>query len=538
MSRHRGKRSASVLGERLDALNEARGLAEGVLPPEVLEGAYRVLDRASSRRSLSAAHTVVGFFGATGSGKSSLFNAVLGAPVATAAARRPTTSEPLAAVWGTEGSDALLDWLGVGRRHAAAPVEGFADDATGLILLDLPDFDSTALEHRDVVERMVGMVDVMVWVLDPQKYADDALHTGYLRRFGGHGAVTLAVLNQTDRLAAAELPPVVESLSSLLASEGLARVPLIAASAATGAGVGEVRAAIARVAASRRAATERLEADVASTAAELAEASGTGRPAGVRGDASKRLAAELAEAANVPLVVDAVRASYRREAGRRTGWPVTRWLGRFGCDPLQRLGLRPVEDAPHVHRTSLPAETAAGRARTDAAVRAFADAASEGAPGPWRAAIRAAARDGREGLPDALDQAVASTDLGARRRSWWWGLANVLQWLALVTALGGAAWLGVLALLGYLQLPVPAAPRVEDWPVPTLMIAGGGLLGIVLGLALAPVAALGARRRAARARRRLAEAVRAVAEREVAAPVVEQVARCEAFSAALARARG
>src|SRR6478752_5818335 len=113
MSRHGATREASRLGDRLEALNAARELAGGVLPDEVLD----VLERASSRRSLSSDHTVVGFFGATGSGKSSLFNAVNGAEIATAAARRPTTSEPLASVWGADGSGPLLDWLGVSKRH-------------------------------------------------------------------------------------------------------------------------------------------------------------------------------------------------------------------------------------------------------------------------------------------------------------------------------------------------------------------------------------------------------------------------------------
>ena len=544
MSRHRAERTGSSLDARLEALEEARGLAQGVLPEPRLAEAYQVLDRAASRRSLSAEHTVVGFFGATGSGKSSLFNAVLGHEVARATARRPTTSEPLAAVWQPEGSDALLDWLGVARRHAAEPVDGLADPSTGLILLDLPDFDSTAREHRETVERLVGMVDVMVWVLDPQKYADDALHSGFLRRLGGHGSVTLTVLNQADRLAPAERGPVLESLGALLAGEGLGAGHgargVITASARTGEGVGEVRAAIRRVVASRRAASERLEADARAAAAALAEASGDGDPVGVTPSARRVLADELATAARVPLVAEAVRRSYRREARRRTGWPLTRWALRLGRDPLQRLGLRrdaPAGQGPYVARTSLPPASAAERARADAAVRQFTDAASEGAPGPWRAAIRAAGRAGRDRLPDELDQAVARTDLGAARRSWWWVPANILQWLALLTALGGVGWLGVLAVLGYLQLPVPEVPRVEGWPLPTLALLGGILAGIVLALALAPVVAFGARRRAARARRHLSGAVAAVAEREVVEPVRAEIARHAAFSAALERAR-
>ena len=533
MSRHSGTREASRLHARLEALNDARELAGGVLPDESLDDVLRVLERASSRRSLSSDHTVVGFFGATGSGKSSLFNAVSGADIATAAARRPTTSEPLAGVWGTEGSEPLLDWLGVNQRHHSMAVPGFADDATGLILLDLPDFDSTKAANREIVQRMVGLVDVLVWVLDPQKYADAAVHNDFLAPLASHGAVTLVVLNQIDLLPPPDIDPVLESLKAILARDGLGKVQVLGASALTGTGVDKVRAAIRHVAVQRQALSQRLAADVSMASGQLAAASGTGEAAGVRAGTRTRLADELAAAANVPLVVDAVSRSYRHESTRRTGWPLTRWLVRFRPDPLRRLNLRREGGSAEVNRTSLPPAGAPERARTDAAVREFADAASTGAPGPWRAAIRGAAREGRDQLPDALDQAIAGTDLLAGRKSWWWGLFNVVQWLALLAALAGLAWLGALAGLGYLQLPVPAVPKVEGWPVPTLMIAGGVVLGIVLAIAGKFIAGAAAGLRAAAARKKLNAAVAAVADRLVVEPVEIEVSRLKSFNAAL-----
>jgi hypothetical protein len=38
----------------------------------------------------------------------------------------------------------------------------------------------------------------MVWVLDPQKYADALVHEQYLRRFSRHDEVTVVVLNQVE----------------------------------------------------------------------------------------------------------------------------------------------------------------------------------------------------------------------------------------------------------------------------------------------------------------------------------------------------
>lgn len=537
MNRHGAAREASQLHRRLEALNDARELAAGALPQEVLDEVLQVLDRASSRRSLSADHTVVGFFGATGSGKSSLFNAVSGAEIATAAARRPTTSEPLAGIWGAEGSQELLDWLEVRNRHRAAPVPGFADEATGLILLDLPDFDSTRAANREIVQRMVGLVDVLVWVLDPQKYADAAVHNDFLAPLASHGAVTLVVLNQLDRLPRHEVRPVLESLRGILARDGLGQVQVLGASAVVGTGVDKVRAAIRQAAMQRQAISQRLAADVTTAAARLAEASGAGEAAGARAASKSRLAEELAAAANVPLVVDAVVRSYRQEATRRTGWPATRWLVRFRPDPLRRLNLRRDGARPELSRTSLPPADAPERARTDAAVREFADAASDGAPGPWRAVIRGAAREGRDRIPDALDQAIAATELKAGRTSWWWTVFNVIQWPALLTALGGFAWLGVLAALGYLQLPVPEVSRVQGWPIPTVMIAGGVLLGIVLAVAAKFIAGAAAGSRGAAARKRLKSAVAAVAEELVVEPVELEVRRLASFNRALAAAR-
>ncbi|GAB3264993.1 GTPase [Arthrobacter pigmenti] len=558
MSRHRRKQAGSDLNQRLSALNEARELAEGRLPDTALTEVYDVLDRATSRRSLSANHTVVGFFGATGSGKSSLFNAITGTDIATVAARRPTTAEPLAAVWGSEGSDPLLDWLEVSNRHRmdddgggglAGPAPAGsgggrgrpdADSGGHLILLDLPDFDSTAVEHREIVEKMAGQVDVLVWVMDPQKYADAAVHYGFLRPLAAHGAVTLVVLNQIDRLHGHEVDQVVESLRGLLVQDGLTGAEVHQVSATTGTGVDGLREKIRKVAERREAAAQRLTADVARAAHTLEQASNGDAPpsstAGVAKRERQQLVSGLAQAARVEAVVDAVAGSYRRRARARTGWPVTRWLGRFRPDPLRRLNLGRDDVNPELNRTSLPEPGAAQRAQADSAVRAYADVASSGAAEPWRASIRRAAVASQHELPDALDQAVAGADLRATRGSWWWPLIGLLQWLALAAAIVGAGWLGFIAVMGYLQLPVTDAPRVEGFPLPTLLLLGGIVLGIFLAITAGLLARIAARRRARNARRRLLGAVGEKAEVHVIEPVRAELERLKKFDAALARA--
>ncbi|MEX5308435.1 GTPase [Kocuria sp. CPCC 205297] len=537
------------LSDRISGLAQAVEIAEGRLDAEVIRGARETLERAAQRRALSADHTVVGFFGATGSGKSSLFNAVVGQDLARSAARRPTTSAPLAAIWGDEGSQPLLDWLDVADRRVVGPAlststgRKASTTSGGLVLLDLPDFDSVTREHRQIVQRMVGLVDVVVWVVDPQKYADAVLHQDFVQPLARHGAVTMVVLNQADRLDERDVPSVLASLTELVAQDGLpATGPSapVAVSALTGQGVPQLRDRIHAVAAQRAAAGQRLEADVIHSAGELARAAGEGDPRGITKDASERLTAGLARAAGIDLVADAAARSYRLRAGRHTGWIATRWLTRLRKDPLKRLHIESHDkhSDPGVHRTSLPPMNASQKAAADSAVRGFADDVSQGAGEPWRRSIRGAARSNEQRLPDALDQAVARTKFSARGASWWWIVFDVLQWLAMLVTVLGLLWLLGLFLAEYFQIPLPPPPTVEGFPlpVPTLMVLAGVVLALFLALTGAVIASLASRVRASRVRRRLQRSVRTTAEETVQAPVEHELEAHREFTGAVARA--
>ncbi|RLZ02988.1 ABC transporter [Kocuria tytonicola] len=547
----RSRTETVTLSERITGLAQATEIAEGRLDEDVVRQARQTLDRAGQRRALSADHTVVGFFGATGSGKSSLFNAVVGQELARSAARRPTTSAPLAAVWGEEGSQPLLDWLDVPDRRVVGPALSVATGrgrkastaSGGLVLLDLPDFDSVTAEHRQIVQRMVGLVDVVVWVVDPQKYADAVLHQDFVQPLARHGAVTMVVLNQADRLAERDVPTVLGSLAELVAEDGLpatgSSAP-VAVSALTGQGVAELRDRIHSVAASRAAAGQRLEADVVHAATELAHAAGEGDPHGIDRDASERLTAGLARAAGVEMVADAAARSYRLRAGKHTGWIATRWLARFRKDPLKRLHIESHDRTsdPGVHRTSLPPMNASQKASADSAVRGFADEVSRGAGEPWRRSVRTAARSHQETLPDALDQAVARTRFSARGASWWWIAFDVLQWLAMAVTVLGLLWLLGLFLADYFQLQLPPPPTVEGFPlpVPTLMVVAGVVLALFLALTGAVIASLASRVRARTVRRRLLRSVRETAHDTVQVPVERELRAHREFTAALDRA--
>lgn len=267
---------ADDLVARLHAVRRFLAAVDGQVPDSRLVTAHTLVERAGTRLALSRDHTVVALAGATGSGKSSLFNALARLDLSPVGVRRPTTGVAHACVWGRlDDANRLLDWVGVLPRHRFVRESALdADDENGLhglVLLDLPDFDSVQRSHRLEVDRLLGLVDLVVWVVDPQKYADRVIHTSYLREFHRHRDVTLVVLNQADRLSATELPRVLDDLRRLLDADGLDGVPLLDTTAVHPGGLTGLREALERAVSERQASLRRLSGDVDAVVAGLGE---------------------------------------------------------------------------------------------------------------------------------------------------------------------------------------------------------------------------------------------------------------------------
>jgi len=506
----------------------------GVVPEHVAVAASALVTRAGERLGHGLEHTVVALAGATGSGKSSLFNALAGEDLSRVGVTRPTTSTTHACWWGADAS-ALLDWLQVSRRHRAAP----EPPLEGLVLLDLPDHDSIAVAHRREVDRLVGVADVVVWVLDPQKYADRVVHEGYLRPLAHHAGVLLVALHQADRLGPEQLAACRADLGRLLAADGLEDVMLLTTSARAEGGTQPLRAELEALVQAHRSAIGRLEADLAALAEVLGEGCGGGPPPPLQPHDRRTVTIALADAAGVDAVAAAVAASHRSQAVAATGWPATRWLRRLRPDPLRRLHLgRPAGTAGAAGRTSLPAPSAASVARVETTVLEVASEMSDRLPLAWADAVRDEAAGRLAALPARLDAAVASTDLGISRRPGWWRAVGALQVVLAVVAVAGAVWLAALAGLAYLQLSDLATPEVGPVPVPTAMLLGGIAGGLLLALLARTFASMGARRRARRARARLQEGVEAVAGTEVFEPMAGVLDRHRRYCAAVDVAAG
>ena len=488
MSERKVTRAHTGLTEQIDAVVSAMQIAEPYLEPEVVDQAAVIIERAEARRQLSADHVVVGLFGATGSGKSSLFNALVGSEIAQTGVIRPTTTKTVAAIWQPVGADALLDWLEVSERHIlSSQVLGkdskkSQDLGGGLILLDLPDMDSTSTEHHLIASRLAGQVDYLVWVLDPQKYADASIHHGYLSELTGQRGNLLVVLNQVDTIAERDREPVKASLNALLADEGIGQVPIVLASARSGEGLDAVREKFAVALNNKVQATRRLRADVDGLLRLLDGELAVPKVHTPGIMEQSELEGTIAKAHGTHRIADAVQTSYKLRASTNTGWPLTSWLTRLRNDPLKRMNLGRGIEKPEISLTSRPELSVAENAAVDQAVVKYLNTATEDLSPRWSQSFKDGIREQRTELANDIDIAIASCTLGVEKKSWWWPVTKFVQWLGVVVALAGGLWLGGIALAAYFQFNLPETPRVEGFAIPTLMVFVGVLLGIVLGI--------------------------------------------------------
>jgi energy-coupling factor transporter ATP-binding protein EcfA2 len=562
------------LYQRLEALRELVGLSGTLLDTRTLADVSRVLEEATARHRLSLEHTVVAIAGASGSGKSALFNAIAGASFSEAGMRRPTTSMPVACAWSGD-ADGLLDRIGVQPRLRRRPSRPDDFEPHGLVLIDLPDHDSAATGRPEQVDRWLRLVDAVVWVVDPEKYADAVLHEHYLRPLAGYSGVTFVVLNQIDRLPGDVAGRVLDDLRRLLKEDGLTfgehgepGAVVLAVSALTGEGVTDLRHHLARFCAEGQAAERRLSADIECVAARL-------RPSCLaegRGEL-----AEEARAAFEDRLADAVGAAAAGQVAERVWlhhaelacempWTWLRhwWAARHLPPPMQdsppyraysgesdnaarcrawghfadgRLGSRGSAEVPR-RATKAPS---VARAVVEQAVRTVTDEASAGLPDVWVQAMRKASARGAESLPEALEEATAQAAGTARRAgSRWWLAGSVAQGLLFLLQVLGALWLVWIVVNG---------PGGDAWLLPAGVVVIGVAGAQVLVRCCRFVARGPARRYGQEAEQRLRNVAALCGRAQVLDPIVAELLRYrdvrghyegaagDAMYAALSRAR-
>jgi GTP-binding protein EngB required for normal cell division len=513
------------LANAIQSLSAAVEAAAEMVPAEALEGVSAIARAAEQRHGFLGDTVVIALAGGTGSGKSSLLNALAGHEVSGVGAVRPTTAEPL--VWlpanPEPGLVRLVDDLGIGRRVGH-------EHRLPVAVIDLPDYDSIEFEHRATVERLLPRVDAVIWVLDPQKYSDRALHRDYLVPLAGYAEQFLFVLNQVDRLDDAGRAAVLSDLTDRLVAEGFA-APRILTTAARPV-VGEARGidtlgdVIAERFEAKRTAHAKLLADLRRARRGLLDATRVGDEPLTEPREQWTIARDAAVAGLTDLVAGPAAADRTERVGERLA-------AAHASGPIGRAG------------------AVLRRSRLGRAFGAAPDVVGAGEwwaqPGLERvlAGLSRAVTDISTGLgvglgrrlradltPERLEQAVRSSVEGARHDAgelgppapkWWWRPAGIAQVVLFAALVAGAAWVWV--------------DGVDRGEVPWNVIVIGASIGMawVLGLATRASGRRAGRRRAGEFRSTVEQAIAAQVEVRIGADVDRALSVRDRMGAAMAR---
>ncbi len=136
---------------------------------------------------------VIALFGGTGVGKSSLLNRLAGEALARVGVERPTSTEATAYLHESVGLHSLPPELPVDRVRICRHRDSERRDA---MWIDAPDMDSTRADNRALVLAWLPHVDVVIYVVSPERYRDDAGWRTLLSRGHRHG--WLFVMNRWD----------------------------------------------------------------------------------------------------------------------------------------------------------------------------------------------------------------------------------------------------------------------------------------------------------------------------------------------------
>jgi len=137
---------------------------------------------------------VIGFFGGTGVGKSTLMNRFAGENVAHASAERPTSREITLYVHESVSVTKLPDEFPVQRMRTQSHQN---NQYRSVLWIDMPDFDSVEQSNRELVELWMPHIDVIIYVVSPDRYRDD--HGWRLLLEHGTEHAWVFVINHWDR---------------------------------------------------------------------------------------------------------------------------------------------------------------------------------------------------------------------------------------------------------------------------------------------------------------------------------------------------
>jgi GTP-binding protein EngB required for normal cell division len=181
-------------------------------------------DLSTKLNEASRAPLKIGLLGGTGVGKSTIINRLAGTEISVAKNERPYTNKVVVYHYNNEPLKPDFDLSHMSTIHHDRK------EISHLILFDFPDYDSHLSEHRLMVQEVSQLLDIIVWVASPEKYADHAMiqiMSSLLQSSNNY----CFVLNKTDLLAADETAQIIGHWHVLLRQNNIIEAPIFSFSA-------------------------------------------------------------------------------------------------------------------------------------------------------------------------------------------------------------------------------------------------------------------------------------------------------------------
>ena len=137
---------------------------------------------------------IVAFMGGTGVGKSALLNRLAGQAIAKSGIERPTSREVTLFYYQALELPKLAEQLPLTKINLAQHTDAAKQN---IIWIDMPDFDSTELANKQQVLSWLPHIDVLIYVVSPERYRDEKAWRLLLQEGAKHA--WLFVFNQLDR---------------------------------------------------------------------------------------------------------------------------------------------------------------------------------------------------------------------------------------------------------------------------------------------------------------------------------------------------